>query len=160
MGLNLPLCPMKAFVINLGSATRRWTAMETAFARTPFEIQRIAAVDGATLQFPLEDYAERRFHWFLGRKTNPGEVGCYLSHVLAMRMFLKTNDSHGLICEDDIVLRPEFSEVVAAALLAPQRWNILRLTGLSTGNPVGLGRLCGDYRLCISLVPCNIYNVG
>ena len=142
---------MRAYVINMDSAQDRWTAMEETFAGTKIALQRVPAVDGAALTFPHPDYAENLYHWLHGRESNPREVGCYLSHVAACRAFLATDETHALICEDDITLGPDFEPVLADALTDAHRWNVLRLTGLAEGVPLTVRPLVAGHRLCVSL---------
>ena len=142
---------MQAFIINLDTAADRWKRIVELFARTRISVVRVPAVAGAALQLPIPEFHERRFHLLHGRVTNVREVGCYLSHVAAMRAFLETDDAHGLICEDDIVPGPAFDEVVESALAHARHWNVLRLTGLGKGTPLKARKLCGDFHLCISL---------
>ena len=142
---------MQAFIINLDTAADRWKAIAELFARTRIAIVRVPAIAGAALQLPIADFDERRFRLLHGRATNVREVGCYLSHVAAMRAFLETNDTHGLICEDDIVPGPAFEEVIECALRHARHWNVLRLSGLGEGTPLKIRKLCGDFHLCISL---------
>lgn len=142
---------MQAFIINLDAATDRWKAIAERFARTRIPAVRVPAVDGAALELPIAGFHERRFQLLHGRATNVREIGCYLSHVAAMRAFLETDDAHGLICEDDIVPGADFDEVIERAVEHSQRWNVLRVTGLGEGTPLKVRRLCGDFHLCISL---------
>jgi len=142
---------VRAFIINLDAATDRWTFIEAAFAKTQLTLCRVSAVDGTLLQFPNEHYSERQYRWFHGRTPNVREVGCYFSHLKAIETFLATNEKHGLIGEDDLVLRPNFEAALEAAMHYSRHWNILRLTGLSSGHPAKIVRLVGDYTLCISL---------
>jgi len=138
------------YAVNLDIAKDRWAFIERAFAPTRLTLCRVPAVNGRALQFPVADYSESGFRWMHGRGTNPAEVGCYLSHIKAMEMFLQTEEPHALICEDDVLIHPAFEEVLEAALKYSRHWNILRLTGLSTGNPVRVAPLCGDYGLCVN----------
>ena len=142
---------MRAFIINLDAATERWTFIEAAFAKTQLTLCRVPAVDRRGLQLPNEYYSEKRYRWFHGRTPNIRELACYLSHLKAIREFLTTDENHGLIGEDDLVLRPDFDAVLAAALEYSQHWNILRLTGLSAGYPAKVAKLAPGYSLCISL---------
>ena len=48
-------------------------------------------------------------------RANPRELACYLSHLKAIETFLGTEERHAVIAEDDIVLRPDFDKVLAAA---------------------------------------------
>src|SRR5687767_1631947 len=124
---------MDAYILNLDGAEDRWLSVEEEFAKTAFTLRRVPAVDGKHLQLPHPDYAERRFRWLHGRTTNVREVGCYLSHVKALRAFLESGKPHALIAEDDISLEPAFESVIREALTHAADWNILRLTGLSDG---------------------------
>ena len=142
---------MQAFVINLDTAADRWQAIADRFARTQIPIARVPAISGAALQLPIPEFHERGFRRRHGRATNPREIGCYLSHVAAMRAFLETNDTHGLICEDDIVPGPEFDAAIESALIHARHWNVLRVTGLGIGKPLTVRALSGAFRLCISL---------
>ncbi|HZJ14203.1 MAG TPA: glycosyltransferase family 25 protein [Chthoniobacteraceae bacterium] len=141
---------MRAYFLNLDTALDRRASIEEAFARTSLNLCRIPAIAGDTLSLPVADYSEARFRWFHGRSTNPREVGCYLSHVRAITAFLETGEAHALICEDDIVLRPCFEEVLAIALQHAESWNVLRLTGLSAGRARRMASLGRGYDLCVN----------
>ncbi len=142
---------MQAFIINLDSAGDRWSFIQESFAGTHLQIRRIPALDGTALRLPMQDFSEQRFRWFHGRMTNPREIGCYLSHIKAMRTFLDTSDDYGLICEDDVVPDVGLEEILARAFGFSRHWNILRLSGLSKGTPLRAAKLCEGYDLCVSL---------
>jgi len=142
--------PMRAYILNLDAAQDRWAALSGAFAQIGFPIVRVRAVEGAKLALPIPEYAEGRYRWFHGRPTNLGEVGCYLSHVAAYRAFLETADTHGLICEDDLVLGPDLSTVLDGALRWRGAWNILRLSGLRENRGVPVKALGGGAALCVN----------
>lgn len=139
-----------AYIINLEAAKDRWAALSRAFEKIDFPVFRVQAVDGTKLQLPIAEYAESRYLWFHGRPTNVREVGCYLSHVAACRVFLETQDEYGLICEDDLVLGPDFLTVLEAALRYRDSWNILRMTGLSAGGAIPVKELGAGYSLCVN----------
>ena len=142
---------MRAFVINLDAATDRWAFVQNSFADSQVILCRVSAVDGKRLTLPHRDYAEPLYRWFHGRTSNPRELACYLSHLTAIKTFLGTNESHGIIAEDDIVPRPDLDAVLEAALRYSRDWNILRLSGLSSGHPVRIAKVHGDYSLCVNL---------
>ncbi len=142
---------MRAFVINLDSATDRWAFVQQSFAESQLVLYRVSAVDAATLELPHAQYSERLYRWFHGRTPNVRELACYLSHLKAMETFLATDEQHALIGEDDLLLRPDFDAGIGAAMQYASSWNILRVTGLSHGYPWPLVRLCGPYSLCVSL---------
>lgn len=144
------MSPMRAYILNLDAAQDRWAALSGAFAKIGFSVVRVPAVEGAKLVLPIPEYAEVRYRWFHGRPTNIREVGCYLSHLAACRAFLATPDTHGLICEDDLVLGPDFSTVLDTAMRWRDSWNVLRLTGLSAGHAVPVKTLRDGYALCVN----------
>lgn len=140
---------MRAYIINLDAAKDRWDSVSMAFARTGINVCRVPAINGAALVLPIAEYAEGLYRWFHGRPTSRGHVGCYLSHVKAMKAFLETDDAYALIAEDDLTLEPDFEAVLAAALKQSPLWNVLRLSGLSAGKPVKIAPLFGQYVLCV-----------
>ncbi len=142
---------MRAFIINLDSATDRWTFIQTGFAASQLALCRVPAVNGKTLTLPHAQYSEKLYRWFHGRTPNPRELACYLSHLKAMETFLASDEEHALIAEDDLVLRPDFDAAIEAAMRYAHAWNILRVTGLSRGHPARLVRLFDDYSLCVNL---------
>ena len=107
---------MQAFIINLDAATDRWAFIEKSFAQSRLELRRVPAIDIKFLTFPHQDYLEGRYRLLHGRIPNRRELACYLSHIKAIETFLATGESHAVIGEDDIVLRPELDAVLEAAL--------------------------------------------
>jgi glycosyl transferase family 25 len=153
---------MRAFIINLDSATDRWAWTQAVFSRTQLVLCRVPAVNGKTLTFPSEHYSERLYRWFHGRTSNPRELACYLSHLKALDAFLATGEKHGLIAEDDLVLRPGFEGTLEAAMQYARHWNILRVATLGRGHPVKLARLSPEHFLCVNfgrLKGCGAYVV-
>lgn len=142
---------LRAYILNLDSATDRYAHMESQFRKTRISPQRVRAVAGDELTFPHPQYAEGLYRWFHGRDTNPREVGCYLSHVAALRAFLESGESHGLICEDDVTFGDDLERVLESALSQRHSWNILRVSGLGRGTPLRVADLGKGYSLCVSL---------
>jgi glycosyl transferase family 25 len=141
---------VRAFIINLVSATYRWAFVEQSFRHSRLTLVRVPAIDGKAITLPNENYSESRYSWLHGRTSNPRELACYLSHLRAMQTFLATKETHALIGEDDILLQPDFDEALDAALAKARHWNILRLSGLRAGQPVSTGKKCGRYDLCVN----------
>ncbi len=78
---------------------------------------RIAAVHGRNLtsdQMAAYDRsaAIRNF----GRELHPGEVGCALSHLKALREFVHSGSDYALIFEDDVILSDGFTDKVRTIL--------------------------------------------
>lgn len=142
---------MKAYLINLDGAEERLQTSRNTLQQAGFEVQRISAVDGRKLQMPVNNYAQTLYRLFHGKKTIPSEVGCYFSHLLAMRSFLQTDDNVALIVEDDIGADGDSLAVISAALNYADYWDILRLSGLRHGHPLAVAELVSGYRLCVNL---------
>lgn len=140
---------MKAYVINLDSATERWEHMKRAFAGMDLELVRIPAVIGRELCLPMPEFDEEKYCRFHGRKANVFEVACYLSHVKTMKAFLESDDSHALICEDDLCPKSDLPMVLAKLLELREIWNMVRLSGLKLGKPLKIAGLGGEYALAI-----------
>ncbi|MBM3857036.1 MAG: glycosyltransferase family 25 protein [Verrucomicrobia bacterium] len=141
----------RAYIINLDRAAERWEHMSKTFMEAGISNVRVSAVDGNELILPHPDFHEKKFRRFHGRKVNIFEVACYLSHLKAMKAFLESNDDFGMICEDDLFLKAECKEVVEAALANSSCWNILRLTGLSEGQPLQVKQLFQGYSLTLHI---------
>jgi glycosyl transferase family 25 len=124
--------------------------MRQAFSESGIEAVRVAAVNGATLEFPASDFDEERYRWLHGREPNRFEVGCYLSHLKAMTAFLQTGAEYALICEDDVVVKPGLARVLEAAMGYSRHGNVLRLAGLSNGRGMKVADLGGDHALCVN----------
>jgi glycosyl transferase, family 25 len=142
---------MNAYVINLDRATARWEHIRCVFEDTPFRVERVAAVDGASIRLPIPEFDERRFRRCHGRGTNVFEVACYLSHLKAMRQFLGTGDSHALICEDDLHPGDQLGELLESLMVTAAHWNVARLSGLAEGTPFPVAPLGGGYVLNVQL---------
>ncbi len=141
---------MHAYIVNLDGAHQRWALMEQSLAGSPLTLHRVPGVDGSKLTLPYDGFDAERFRRRHGRTINPREIGCYLSHVKAMATFLESGESHAAICEDDLVLLPGFNRVLERAMEYRRYWNILRLTGLSTGHARPVVALDEKHHLCVN----------
>ena len=96
---------MKTYVISLKKAKERSKYIEKHINELELDYEIIPAVDGSLLsreEINNECNTEKvdRLRWWL---TN-GAIGCALSHKLAYKKFLDTNENSVFIIEDDIVL--------------------------------------------------------
>lgn len=100
-------CPI--FVINLDASVDRMDAAAAQLARAGLGFERIPAVDGRAL-----DAAEAARLCPLGAggfysPLTRGEIGCYLSHLRAMRTMEERGIRRCLVLEDDFDLAPGFA---------------------------------------------------
>lgn len=138
-------------LINLDRAEARLHSMARQLNTLGLPFERIAAVDGRALDFPIAAYDEAGFRRRHGRMTNPGEVGCYLSHVACAKRLLESTHDHALILEDDLVLPDNLATVIAEALEEHRHWDVLRLSSVNKGRKFTAVPLSQTRSLAISL---------
>jgi glycosyl transferase, family 25 len=106
---------MKIYVINLARAPERLQKMQAQFTGFGLEFERVEASDGKLLtdqDRALVDHDRRK-------RISPypltdNEIGCWLSHLRAMKNLIASGDAMAVIMEDDAALSPDFPRVVAA----------------------------------------------
>ena len=92
------------YVINLERSPDRWARVMGAADEAGLAIERIVAIDGASVpENEWRDIDRDAFGRLTGRAPLPGEYGCYRSHLAALDRFLKEGHSHGVILEDDVL---------------------------------------------------------
>lgn len=142
---------LSTYLINLDRAPDRMNFMHTKLRGLGLEYERVAAIDGKLLSFPHPDIDERGYERLHGRRINPGEAGCYLSHIECMRRFLSSDATHALILEDDLQLCDNFCDVIDAVLDSVIHWDILRLSSVNSGRKFPVRQVTQFRSLAISL---------
>lgn len=155
---------LQAFVINLDRSTDRLAAMQSRLARAQVDWQRVPGVEGRLLDInrcaEVDVPGYRRWH---GKELNPAEVGCYLSHIKAMRLFLAGPWSHALLLEDDADFPTDFHPLLQALLAKADQWDIVKLSCFHSGTPVAVADLIAPYALAVPLsrhmnANCIVFN--
>lgn len=139
------------YVINLDRAVDRLAHMEVMLSDLSLPFERVRAIDGRALQFPSIDFSERAYTVFHGRRRNPAEIGCYLSHIECARRLLASSQEHALVLEDDVALPDDIHELVDAAIEAGADWDILRLSTVNGGAKFAFRPITANRSLAISL---------
>lgn len=112
-------CPI--FLINLPGSTARLEDAARQFAGAGLDFERIDAVDGRRLpKDELEALAPDNRGAFYHRLT-PGEIGCYLSHLRAIRMIADRGLQAAVVFEDDFLLQPGFTPCLRELLALGDR---------------------------------------
>lgn len=99
--------------INLRRSRRRFVSMKDQLKKTMN--LRIDAVENSNISHP---------------NTSKAEVGCFLSHINAIKQFHDSTNLFSVICEDDLYLKNNnnFNEIIFYYIkLAPDDWEILQL---------------------------------
>ena len=98
-------------VINLDDSTARLQSVSKMLEREKVSWRRLSAVDGRN-GMPPGDYIYDNQASLIrhDRPMSGGEVGCFLSHLAALRLFLEGTCKHAVILEDDISINMGFFE--------------------------------------------------
>lgn len=97
---------MHMYCINLASQTDRRNRMIQRFKHHQIDYTIIEAVDkksDSMSQLLAKNNLTVDAHKL-------GEIACFMSHLLAIKTFLASNEDYGIICEDDILFHNEFRE--------------------------------------------------
>jgi glycosyl transferase family 25 len=143
-------------VINLDRAPERLARINAQLQALDLPYTRLPAVDACALQpgqrAALDEAAYRRRH---GMKPVLGELGCYLSHVEAMRRFLATDASFALVLEDDVLLHDSLPAVLRGLMANPRRWDMVKLSAVHSGTPQRVLELAPGHDLAVMLSRCT-----
>ncbi|MBI9020696.1 MAG: glycosyltransferase family 25 protein [Verrucomicrobia bacterium] len=138
---------LHAYVINLQDASQRRENMHADLAILGIEYTRIEAIHGDDLTEPIEGYDEHQYQVLTGKVTNKRAVGCYLSHIKALREFLTSNRDYALILEDDAILPKDILPLLNAVLAHDAHWDMVRLTAEKKGTYLPFANLPGGHEL-------------
>lgn len=119
------------YLINMDRSVNRLKLMEDELHAAGLDdYQRVTAVDGQNLA-GHDFIIQNRFK----KNLNSGEIGCFLSHVRAMHLFVASSSDYAVVLEDDAKLKPGFKQTIEMILSQPQaqgddaenRWDVLKL---------------------------------
>ena len=136
------------FVINLDRSPERLQRISADLTRLGIPFARLAAIEGrdinpdASPHFAKGEYERRH-----GKHPTPCEIGCYLSHMAAIRRFLESDAQFALILEDDAILGDSLPGVLTGLGQLAGHWNISLLYGNYPGLPQRLDRIDRHHEL-------------
>ncbi|MBR0697930.1 glycosyltransferase family 25 protein [Bradyrhizobium lablabi] len=100
-----------AFVINLDRDVERWQDISSALTRLGIPFDRIPAIDARKRMTLIRRVIRREFHFApAGRPMKAGEIGCYLSHIAALKRIVRKNLPMAVIFEDDATFDQRFPQ--------------------------------------------------
>ena len=128
---------------------------EEEFRKAGLDFNIIEAIDGKELKLPHDNFSSIKYSLLHGKKSNLGELGCYLSHLKVLKTFIESEENYALVCEDDIKIDSEIKEIVDKALNSDIDFDLLRLSGgsnpsIEKGIPVKLRQLTDKYHLALN----------
>ena len=116
-------------VISLNKASDRRKTMSKRLMDMGIEFEFLTAVDGNCLTSDqLGIYNGRQRRIFFGKDLYPGEIGCLLSHKIAIEK-IAASSREAIILEDDAVLSEDFKYVVRELLAHKEDWELVRFFG-------------------------------
>lgn len=139
------------YVINLEHAKERWRHMCGQLEPLGVSFTRIEGVYGDRLSDPVDGYDGRRYRLLTGKATNKREIGCYFSHLVAMRAFLASERPYALILEDDVTLPVSLPALLEEAAAHAADWDMLRLTSSRRGEFLTFAALSHGFALGYNL---------
>ena len=144
---------LHTWVINLEQDKARLASIAGRLHSIGLAWTRVPAVAGKALSAKeqaeaLDSVSFKRLH---GMSPSLGELGCYLSHIAAMKTFLASPYEFAMILEDDAGPHPELLSVLSALLQRADLWDIVKLSGVHRGTPVKVHRLGHEHQLAVML---------
>jgi glycosyl transferase family 25 len=139
------------YLINLDRAVERREFMEAQLQDLRLEYRRVPAVLGADLEEPIKGFDETGFKIRTGKHRNPGEIGCYFSHLNVLEAFLESEQEFALVLEDDAHLPAELPGLLDAAMARRKCWDLLRLSSSREGEYRPIADLDEKHQLVINL---------
>lgn len=152
-----PMDGLHTWVINLDRAKERLERVSRQLDDAGLPWTRLRAVEGRAMS-PQEVAAAldadtfRRWH---GMEPALGEVGCYLSHVAAMRALLDSPHAAALILEDDVLLTPALQPVLQGLMRHAARWDMVKLSAVHSGTPQPVLEVAPGHHLAVMLSRCT-----
>ena len=146
-------------VINLDRSPERLKRMAERLNHLPFEWQRLPAIDGGALsELRHEEVDENLYERQHGKPLARAEVGCYLSHVTAMKQFLRSDKHYLLLFEDDAYPEEAFVAVLEELLNQSDTWDIVKLSGFHAPHIIKRRKLTHKY--CVGVPMTRHLNVA
>ena len=147
---------LQTWVINLDRAPERLARIASQMERLGLPFTRLPAVDARALSHEqrgaLDEAAYRRKH---GMTPVLGELGCYLSHVRAMELFLASEAEFALVLEDDVLLHDSLLAVLRGLMQQPLRWDVAKLSAVHSGTPMPYAEVAPGHQLAVMLSRCT-----
>ena len=133
-------------VINLDRSPERLARMTERLSQLPLTWERLPAIDGALIPaIRAEDVDEEKYKRQHGKPLARAEIGCYLSHVQAMKLFLSSEKEYMLVFEDDAYLNSDFECVLKQLMMAKSQWDVVKLSGFHNPYLIHSNHLVKEY---------------
>jgi glycosyl transferase family 25 len=122
---------MNLVVVNLALQPERWAATRRNLEALGLRPERMGAVLGSAMSLDervrLYDPGLNSIQYH--KPLQPGEIGCYASHLDAWRRLLASGETCLAVFEDDVEARPALPAVLDAIAALPRDWDLVKLVG-------------------------------
>ena len=138
---------MKIVIINLDRSKDRRAFMLEQMRAQELEHEFFSAVDAARGDLAdVSRYDEQAALWKLGHPLLPAGIGCFASHYRLWERCAAGGEPL-VIMEDDVTIGAGFSGALRVASEHLDRWNFIRLAGLSRRTHSIISATSDPYRL-------------
>lgn len=142
-------------LINLDRANERLVEVDKRLKRLGLRYVRLSAIDGKNYKYSENEYDEGLYKLCNGKGNSPGEIGCYLSHYNAIRLFLDSDKKFAVIIEDDAIFNSDFVTILDKLTSISYFWDFVKF---NTARDYGFGniavkKLFKEYKLYASFFP-------
>lgn len=123
---------MNIIVISLERAKERREAIKSQLASLKLDAIIMDAIDGQNLS---DEQKNKKLHleggYRYGELFKPGEIGCTMSHINALKIAKENQWSYVIVLEDDIVLAEDFQKRIKFLFkILPSDWEHIYLSGI------------------------------
>lgn len=147
---------LQTWVINLDRAPERLARISAQLQRLGLPFHRLAAVDARAFTpeqaAQIDEATYRRRH---GMPPAAGELGCYLSHVDAIRQFAASDAEFAVMLEDDVLIHDSLPAVLKGLVEQADHWDVVKLSAVHSGTPVPFQTVAPGHRLAVMLSRCT-----
>ena len=140
---------IQAYLINAASSKQRLNSSHKNIVEAGLNYERVSAIMGNELDMPYKNFSKWSFYLMQGRAPTLGEIGCYLSHIKAIKKFLESEYDYGLILEDDCLIDSNIKKVIAEAIDFGG-FDMLRLETVNTNKYTKSISISNNYYLGVS----------
>lgn len=120
-------------IITLNAESENVQALQKSLRDQGLESKIFSAVDGRheTPRLEADESIDQELSFRQRLMTlSNSEIGCYLSHLRAIKEAYRTGANHICILEDDVNIEENFSSVLSAIIDLPEEFEFVRLMGL------------------------------
>lgn len=149
----------KIYLINLEKSTQRLSQSASRLAEQNIEFERLNAILGKSLS-KEEKFAhyskslnEKQYYYNL----SDAQIGCYLSHRKAWERIASSNESFGIVLEDDFVLNSDLNRAIETIKGLDVPWDVIKLAAYNNRTrPIAFSyEIDNEFKLVIHNKPMS-----